>query len=77
MRHLPQVPPEEVARLQRAARFNVITLDLRDVFNFTCVEAMASGRPVICSRGAGASGLIEDGVNGFVFESGDARGGGD
>jgi hypothetical protein len=38
-----------------------------DVFNFTAVEAMASGRPVICSTGAGASELIEDGVNGFIF----------
>jgi hypothetical protein len=38
------------------------------VFNFTVVEAMHSGRPVICSNGAGASELIEDGVTGFVYE---------
>jgi len=72
IRHLPQVPPREVAKLQRAARF-VVAPSTWDVFNFTCIEAMASGRPVICSRGAGASELIEHGVNGFVFENGDAH----
>lgn len=43
-----------------------------DVFNFTVVEAMAAGRPVIVSSGAGASELIEHGVNGLVFPTGDA-----
>ena len=44
-----------------------------DVFNFTVIEAMAAERPVIVSSGAGASELIEHGVNGFVFPAGDAR----
>jgi hypothetical protein len=43
-----------------------------DVFNFTAVEAMASGRPTIVSAGAGASELIADGVNGYLFAPGDA-----
>jgi hypothetical protein len=42
------------------------------MFNFTAVEAMASGRPTITSTGAGASELIEDQVNGYLFRSGDA-----
>jgi hypothetical protein len=42
-----------------------------DVFNFTAVEAMASGRPTIVSTGAGASELIEDQVNGYLFGAGD------
>jgi hypothetical protein len=33
---------------------------------------MASGRPTIISTGAGASELIEDRVNGYLFPSGDA-----
>jgi glycosyltransferase involved in cell wall biosynthesis len=70
--HRPQAPINEIARLQRAARF-VVVPSTWDVFNFTCVEAMAAGRPVICSDGAGASELIEDGRNCFVFESGNAR----
>jgi hypothetical protein len=45
-----------------------------DVFNFTAVEAMASGRPTIISTGAGAHELIEDGQNGYVFPSGNAEG---
>lgn len=73
VRHLPQVDPQQAAVLQRAARFNLVP-STWDVFNFTCVEAMWSGRPVICSRGAGASELIEDGANGFLFDSGDAAG---
>ena len=50
----------------------VIVPSTWDVFNFTMVEAMAAGRPVIVSSGAGASELIEHGVNGLVFPAGDA-----
>lgn len=35
-------------------------------FGLEILEAMAYGRPVIASEGAGASELIEDGVTGFV-----------
>lgn len=35
-------------------------------------EAMASGRPVICTRSGGPEEYVEDGVTGFVVESGDA-----
>ena len=72
IQHRAPVSPETVAQLQRRARFIVVP-STWDVFNFTCVEAMAAGRPVICSTGAGASELIEDGVNGFIFENGDAK----
>ena len=41
---------------------------LWDVFNLSAVEAMESGKVVLCSRQAGAEMLIEDGVNGFLFE---------
>jgi hypothetical protein len=45
---------------------------LWDVYNLTAVEAMRQGAVVVCSTGAGASDLIEDGVNGFTFPAGDA-----
>ena len=45
-----------------------------DVFNFTAAEAMASARPTIVSTGAGASELIVDGENGFLFAAEDAAG---
>ena len=63
--HLP-VSPAEVARRQARALFNIVP-STWDMFNFTTVEAMASGRPVIVSTGAGASELIEDSVNGYLF----------
>lgn len=37
-------------------------------FGLGIPECMSYGRPVIASEGAGASELIEDGVNGFVVE---------
>lgn len=71
VRHVP-IAPEEVRRLQSGALFNLVP-STWDAFNFTAVEALASGRPTIVSGGAGASELIEDGVNGFIFPSGDSE----
>lgn len=73
MQFLGQVSQMSVYDLQAKALCNVIP-SLWDTFNFTVAEAMASGRPVICSRGAGASELIEDGVSGLLFDAGSARG---
>ena len=67
---LPEAP-QGIARRQATALFNLVP-STWDVFNFTAVEAMASGRPTIVSSGAGASELIEDQVNGYLFASGDA-----
>ncbi len=67
--HCPPQTPEVAAARQAAAAFAVVPSSW-DVFNFTCVEAMGQGIPVICSTGAGASSLIVDGVNGFAFENG-------
>ena len=69
--HRPPVDPPSVVRLQAQALFNLVP-STWDVFNFTVVEGLASGRPTIVSSGAGASELIEDGRSGYLFESGDA-----
>ena len=71
--HHPPESAEQVSRRQASALFNLVP-STWDVFNFTAVEAMASGRPAIISTGAGASELVEDGVNGYTFPSGDAEG---
>jgi glycosyltransferase involved in cell wall biosynthesis len=68
--HLPPVAADEVAKLHRAARF-VVVPSTWDVLNYACIEAMAAGKNVVCSRGAGVSQVIEDGVNGLVFETND------
>jgi glycosyltransferase involved in cell wall biosynthesis len=67
-----QVPPSRVAQLQEEAGF-VIVPSLWDVFNLTAVEAMQHGAVVVCSTGAGAADLIEEGENGFTFPVGDAE----
>lgn len=60
--------PAQIRERQLAAGF-VVVPSTWDVFNFTCVEAMASAAPVICSSGVGASDLIENGVTGYIYEA--------
>ena len=62
----PPVPNEQVQALQQKAWFGVVP-STWDMFNFTCVEFMAAGTPLICSDGAGAGELIINGVNGFKY----------
>jgi glycosyltransferase involved in cell wall biosynthesis len=42
-----------------------------EAFGMEILEAMSYGRPVIASEGAGASDLIEEGVNGYVVNKRD------
>ncbi|MDI1284453.1 MAG: glycosyltransferase family 4 protein [Reyranella sp.] len=63
--HLPGESPARIHGRQRRAGF-VVVPSIWDVFNFTCIEAMAAGAPVICSSGVGAGDLIENGVTGYV-----------
>jgi glycosyltransferase involved in cell wall biosynthesis len=44
-----------------------------EAFGRVTVEALKSGRPVIGTRSGGTPELICDGVNGFLFEPGNAR----
>lgn len=61
------VEPSCVPDLMAEVDF-VCVPSLWDVFNLSAVEAMETGKVVLCSRQAGAEMLIEDGVNGFLFE---------
>lgn len=65
--NLPEEKPAQIRERHHAAGF-VIVPSTWDVFNFTCIEAMASAAPVICSSGVGASDLIDHGVTGYVYE---------
>jgi glycosyltransferase involved in cell wall biosynthesis len=38
-----------------------------DIWGMVLTEAMAFGKPVLCSKGAGAVEMVVDGENGFVF----------
>ena len=66
--HYAPVAPSLIIEKQREASFFLVPSDW-DVFNYTAAEAMASGCPVICSEGAGASELIQHGQNGFLFNA--------
>jgi glycosyltransferase involved in cell wall biosynthesis len=64
----PPTPNVEVQAMQRQAKFGIIP-SIWDMFNFTCLEFMAAGTPVICSDGAGVSDLIEHGKNGYKYSA--------
>jgi glycosyltransferase involved in cell wall biosynthesis len=49
----------------------VILPSLEDTWGMVVLEAMSMGKPVLCSIHAGAKEMIEDGVNGFVFDPND------
>ena len=46
----------------------LVAPSVEDTFNLVILEAMANYRPCIVSNNAGASEIIQDGENGFVFE---------
>ncbi|MEB3214305.1 MAG: glycosyltransferase, partial [Leptolyngbyaceae bacterium] len=70
--HLPPETPIQIKQRQSHAGFVLVPSEW-DVFNFTAAEAMGRQSVVICSTGAGASELIDHGVNGFLFDAGDAQ----
>lgn len=59
------LPPEETRRAQLDADFAMVP-SRWDSFNFTAVEAMSAGTPVVISTGAGASYLCKNMENGIV-----------
>lgn len=63
--------PNEAVRREIATAEFLCVPSTWDVFNLTIVEAMDLGTPVICSTEAGASMLVEDGVNGLLFDPAD------
>jgi glycosyltransferase involved in cell wall biosynthesis len=71
--HHPSEPKKSIEHRQSSYSFILVPSEW-DVFNFTAIESMSQKAIVICSSAAGASDLIQHGVNGFVFQSGDAHG---
>lgn len=43
-----------------------------DIWGMVALEAMAFGKPIICSRHAGARELVREGENGYIVEPADA-----
>lgn len=61
------VPYEMLGRYYEACDVFVLP-SLEDTWGVVALEAMAFGKPVLCSRFAGSSELIEHGVTGYVFD---------
>lgn len=66
-----RIPREEVIQYLNAAEV-FIMISKREVFGLVYLEAMALGCITIASRNQGIDGIIEDGVNGFLCEAGNA-----
>jgi glycosyltransferase involved in cell wall biosynthesis len=66
------LPPAETRRAQLEADFAMVP-SRWDSFNFTAVEAMSVGTPLIVSTGAGASYLCKNMENGIVVPPGDVN----
>jgi glycosyltransferase involved in cell wall biosynthesis len=71
IRAVGEYPRRVVEAAQRTSRF-IIVPSLWDPFNLAAVEGLSAGKVVVCSDAAGAADLIQHGVNGFRFPSGDA-----
>jgi glycosyltransferase involved in cell wall biosynthesis len=63
---LDNVAEEELAGIYKAC--NVCVFPAEQTWGLVVPEAMASGKPVIVSRKAGASEIIENNVNGIVID---------
>jgi UDP-glucose:(heptosyl)LPS alpha-1,3-glucosyltransferase len=62
-------PPTDVVERYYAAADAFVFPSAYDAFGMVVTEAMASGIPVLVSRAAGASELVEDGVSGRALVS--------
>jgi glycosyltransferase involved in cell wall biosynthesis len=64
---------EEVARFFSAFDTLILT-SVNEGTPVTTIESLAAGRPVVSTRVGGVPDVVEDGVDGFLAESGDAAG---
>jgi alpha-maltose-1-phosphate synthase len=63
---LPPGDPRLIGLFQEARA--VVLPSLSETFGLVILEAWAAGTPVISSRTSGAKALVEDGVNGLLFD---------
>jgi glycosyltransferase involved in cell wall biosynthesis len=62
---------EELRRILCGAQFVVLPSRWYENLPFSIMEAFAAGRPVVASDLGGIPEMVDDGVNGFLFPSGD------
>jgi len=64
---------KDIPELMQSSTIGVLASTGWDSFTMSSVEMMASGLPLVVSRLQGLSETIEDGVNGYFFQPGDAQ----
>lgn len=64
---------DELKEILSGAQFVVLPSRWYENLPFSIMEAFASGKPVIASDLGGIPEMVEDGVNGLLFQAGDAQ----
>ena len=67
---LGQLKAAEVASFYKNARMVVLATRCYEGFPSVLLEAMAGGLPIVCSRIGGLPEIVEEGVNGLLYETG-------
>ena len=65
---------DELKKLISEAAFSVFPSECHENCSFTVMESISYGTPIIASATGGPPELVDDGVNGYLFEAGDADG---
>ncbi|MBO4899428.1 MAG: glycosyltransferase family 4 protein [Lachnospiraceae bacterium] len=65
---------DELKKLISEAAFSVFPSECHENCSFTVMESISYGTPIIASATGGTPELVDDGVNGYLFEPGDAEG---
>ncbi len=65
-----EVSEEELINLYNQCNIFVNPSIIYESFSYTCLEAMACGKPVIASRIGGIPEVVQDGKTGFLFKPG-------
>ena len=69
---LGQLGAKEIVEFYRNARIVVFATRCYEGFPTVLLEAMSHGLPIVCSRIGGLPEIVEDGVNGLLYEPGNA-----
>jgi len=67
-----EIPHEQVLQTMSELDAVIIPTLCYETFSFVAHESFAAGTPVLCSRNAATESIVSDGVNGLLFERGDA-----
>jgi glycosyltransferase involved in cell wall biosynthesis len=70
---LGHLPKEQLAPFYADSRIVVLCSVWYEGFPTTILEAMAAGKPVVCSRIGGLPEIVDEGTTGLLFQPGDAR----